>query len=94
MTPPRRIGIIGDLKENHPSRIATDAALEHAATVLATLIDTCWVPTLVVKEEGAEAALESFDALFCAPGSPYKSMDGALESIRFAREHDRPFVAT
>jgi CTP synthase (UTP-ammonia lyase) len=89
-----KIGIIGDLDGNHPSRVATDAALNHAAASLSAAVDISWVPTLVVGKEGACSALESFDALFCAPGSPYESMEGALEGIRFARERDRPFVAT
>jgi CTP synthase (UTP-ammonia lyase) len=94
MNRPVKIGIVGDLKENHVSRIATDAALEHAAAVLSAPIDISWVPTPEMENKGAESALASFDALWCAPGSPYESMDGALDAIRFARERGRPFVAT
>jgi CTP synthase (UTP-ammonia lyase) len=88
-----KIGIIGDLDTNHPSRIATDAALEHAAAVCAAAVEISWLPTLAIERRGMDL-LEPFDGLFCAPGSPYESMDGALEGIRFAREKDRPFVAT
>jgi CTP synthase (UTP-ammonia lyase) len=38
--------------------------------------------------------LRRFDALWCAPGSPYQSMDGALQGIRFAREEGWPFIGT
>ena len=38
--------------------------------------------------------LKPFDALWCAPGSPYKSMDGALRAIQFAREQGWPFIGT
>ncbi len=31
---------------------------------------------------------------FCSPGSPYRSLDGALEAIRFAREGGVPFIGT
>ena len=41
-----------------------------------------------------ETTLKQFDALWCAPGSPYKSMDGALRGIQFARERGWPFIAT
>jgi CTP synthase (UTP-ammonia lyase) len=34
------------------------------------------------------------DALWCAPGSPYRSLDGALRAIRFAREEDVPLLGT
>ncbi|MGD0173269.1 MAG: hypothetical protein ABSC61_02375 [Anaerolineales bacterium] len=90
---PVKIGIIGDLNPSHPSRIATDGALEHAAAVYAAAVEISWLPTLAVERRGKDL-LEPSDGLFCAPGSPYESMDGALEGIRFAREKDRPFVAT
>jgi CTP synthase (UTP-ammonia lyase) len=35
-----------------------------------------------------------FDGLWCVPASPYRSMDGALTAIRFARERSRPFLGT
>jgi CTP synthase (UTP-ammonia lyase) len=38
--------------------------------------------------------LKGFDALWIAPGSPYKSLIGALNAIRYAREHDVPLLAT
>jgi CTP synthase (UTP-ammonia lyase) len=94
MNQPVKIGIIGDLDPSHPSRITTDAALNHAATLLSAAVHCSWSPTRILNKEDVELVLESFDALFCAPGSPYESMDGALEGIRFAREKDRPFVAT
>jgi CTP synthase (UTP-ammonia lyase) len=94
MNRPLKIGILGDLDTNHPSRIATDAALNHAATLLSVAVHCSWLPTRILNKEDVELALKPFDALWCAPGSPYESMDGALEGIRFAREKDRPFVAT
>jgi len=38
--------------------------------------------------------LESFAGFFVAPGSPYRSIDGALHAIRHAREHARPLLGT
>jgi len=38
--------------------------------------------------------LKPYDALWAAPGSPYHSLEGAIQGIRFAREHDRPFFGT
>ena len=91
---PVQIGIFGDLDARHPSRIATDAALIHSSARLSVPVESRWLPTERIAREGAESVLSPFDALFCAPGSPYASMDGALEGIRFARERNRPFVAT
>jgi CTP synthase (UTP-ammonia lyase) len=44
--------------------------------------------------EATERLLSDADAVWCAPGSPYASLDGALAGIRFAREHQRPFLGT
>jgi CTP synthase (UTP-ammonia lyase) len=89
-----KIGIIGDLDIHNPSRIATNDSLDQAAAALSAGVDYFWVSTRKVEEEGVENTLPPFDGLWCAPGSPYASMEGALQSIRFARERNRPFVAT
>ena len=38
--------------------------------------------------------LVDFDGLWCVPASPYRSAEGALRAIRFARETGRPFLGT
>jgi CTP synthase (UTP-ammonia lyase) len=88
-----RVGIIGDHDPQfHPHR-ATEAALAHAADGLGVSIAVEWVATPSL-EEAADVALDGFDGLWCAPGSPYRSLAGALAGIRFAREADRPFLGT
>lgn len=42
----------------------------------------------------AEARLAVFDGVWIAPGSPYRSMEGALGAIRYARERGVPLVGT
>ena len=37
-----------------------------------------------------ESALREFDALWIAPGSPYRNMEGALTAIGYARENGVP----
>ena len=89
-----RVGIIGDYNPTSRFHRATDAALQHAADALAVAIDVVWLPTPAMAGEQREALLQPFDALWCAPGSPYASMEGALQAIRFAREQGRPFIGT
>ena len=55
--------------------------------------ETEWFATPKLATHAAEQ-LQDFDAVWCAPGSPYLSLDGALEGIRFAREARRPFLGT
>jgi CTP synthase (UTP-ammonia lyase) len=89
-----KVGIIGDFDPRRPSHIATNEAVSHAAAALDATADCCWLPTQSLNDEASEAMLKPFDALWCAPGSPYKSMNGALRAIRFAREQGWPFIGT
>jgi CTP synthase (UTP-ammonia lyase) len=88
------VGIIGDYNPHSKYHLATNAALQHAAQALGISLAPVWLPTPSLEEPAALAALDRFDALWCSPGSPYDSMQGALNAIQFAREKDRPFVGT
>ena len=57
-------------------------------------VESGWIPTHSLFETNAERILESFDGLWASPGSPYKSFEGMLKGIEFARRRDWPFVAT
>jgi CTP synthase (UTP-ammonia lyase) len=88
------IGIIGDFDPARRSHLATNDAIGHAADCLDTRVEVCWLPTDSLLGPAAGLRLEQLDALWAAPGSPYRSMEGALAAIRFAREQDWPFVGT
>jgi len=53
-----------------------------------------WVPTGEVAASTPAQSLGSATGIWCVPGSPYGSTDGALQAIRFAREHQRVFFGT
>ncbi|MBN1978259.1 MAG: hypothetical protein JW918_12755 [Anaerolineae bacterium] len=92
MNHPLKVGIIGDFDPKYPSHVATDEALGHAAGALSVDLECSWLDTQHLDKESGEAALRQYDALWCAPGSPYKSMTGALRAIRFAREAGWLFI--
>jgi CTP synthase (UTP-ammonia lyase) len=94
LTEPVRIGIIGDFNPEFRSHHATNDALQHAARKLEMKVESAWVPTPSLVEPGGPALLDSFDGLFASAGSPYKSFEGMLKGIEFARVHDRPFLGT
>jgi CTP synthase (UTP-ammonia lyase) len=93
MPSPVKIGIIGDYKPDFYPHQAVDASIHHAANQLDLTVEIKWLPTPFLAEDPAPH-LRRLDALWCAPGSPYESMTGALEGIRFARERGRPFIGT
>lgn len=87
-----KIGVIGDY-DGRPSHIATNEAIRHCALQLGLRQETQWIPTDSLAE-GTDQSLKDFDALWCAPGSPYKNAQGAMNAIQFARENNYPFIGT
>jgi CTP synthase (UTP-ammonia lyase) len=83
-----RIGIIGDYNPGNPTHVATNLGIQHAADALGEPIETVWLATDRPQEFG------EFQALLGSPGSPYRSMEGALAGIRYARENGVPFIGT
>ena len=85
------IGLIGDRSDSVLAHQAIPLALEAAGETLGITAAYEWVPTERVKSVSRVAA---FDGLWCVPGSPYRSMEGALLAIRCAREGGLPFLGT
>lgn len=86
-----KIGLIGDLDESVPAHQAIPIALDLAAESLGVAVEFEWIPTDTVE---IEHQLVGFHGLWCVPASPYRSMEGAIRAIRYAREHTLPFLGT
>ena len=87
------IAIVADYDPALPSHEATDAALRHAAHALGVNFSAEWLPTDILESDPANA-LKYARGIFIGPGSPYISMQGALNAIRIARESGRPLLGT
>jgi len=87
------IAIVGDFNPEYPTHHAINASLEHAAAGLGLRMDSKWVAT-GCAERDAGKILRNYDGLFIASGSPYRSMTGAFEAIRFARTQRWPLIGT
>lgn len=88
-----RIGLLGDFDPQKAAHTAIPNAIQLASTDLGVQFEYDWIPTPTLKSE-VEQKLESYRALWAVPGSPYESMQGALNGIQFAREHKVPFLGT
>ncbi len=86
-----KIGIVGDY-DGRPSHIATEEAIKHSAKKLGLEVTSTWLSTASFDNSAQE--LHTYHGIWCAPGSPYISMNGALNAIQFAREHNYPFLGT
>lgn len=69
-------------------------ALHLAAEELNCVVHPAWLATNLLSKAAAAKLLHPFQGIWCVPGSPYKSMEGALRGICFARENNRPFLGT
>jgi CTP synthase (UTP-ammonia lyase) len=85
------IGVVGDRDDTIATHCALPIALDLAARAAGLAVRHEWIPTEAIDNV---QRLASFDALWCVPGSPYRSMDGALRSIRPARANGVPFLGT
>lgn len=90
----KSIAIIGDFNPENRTHRATNDALRHGAASARMNLHFEWIGTEVVVEADGFHRLASFDGLWIAPASPYKSMEGALRAIRAAREGHRPLLGT
>jgi CTP synthase (UTP-ammonia lyase) len=88
------VGVVGDFDPASRHHRATNDALAHTADALSADLQVRWLPTESLREPGAREALTRCDGLWISPGSPYRSLDGALSAIRFARENNWPLVGT
>ena len=89
-----QIGIVGDFNPDFHSHHATNDSLQHAARKLGITVESRWLPTPSLLEPRMEGVLSGCDGLWASPGSPYRSMDGMLRGIEFARKREWPFVGT
>ena len=85
-----RIGLVGDRNDEVVAHRAIPLVLVMAAEACGITLDAAWIGT----DEIGGAGLRRFNGLWCAPASPYRSMDGALLAIRYARERYVPFLGT
>jgi len=81
-----KIAVVGDFNPSNVTHQFTNAALEHIELAFS------WLPT--DSPDDWEERLAAFDGVWIAPASPYRSMDGALAAVRYARERGVPLVGT
>src|SRR5437016_11987361 len=84
------IAILGEYTPAFAPHAATTAAIAHARARLRVAVDAEWMSTAAVDE----TLFERFDALWIAPGSPYKDLEQTLWAIREARQRGVPCLGT
>ena len=85
------IAIVGDRDNAITAHRAIPIALANAASALGVELSLDWLASDTID---SVAMLQPYDAFWVAPGSPYRSLDGALRAITHARTSGRPFLGT
>lgn len=91
MTTRLSLALVGERDERIVAHRAIEAALPLVARSLGVAIAHRWLPTDTITDA---AALRGLHGVWCVPGSPYASMEGALLAIRHARARGLPFLGT
>jgi CTP synthase (UTP-ammonia lyase) len=86
-----RVALVGDYDKSVIAHRAIPEALRVSAGADQS-IESVWVHTASIRDAAADLA--GFNGIWCVPASPYASMEGALDAIRYARESGRPFLGT
>jgi len=90
MTARVTLALVGDRDERITAHRAIDTALPLLSRAIDVAIEGRWLGTETVTA----AALQGVDGVWCVPGSPYRSIDGALCAIEHARTRGVPFLGT
>lgn len=86
------VAVIGDFDGSYAPHRATNSAIHHSASALGLCVSVGWLATESLETD--LSAVTAADALWCAPGSPYRSLLGALAALRFGRERAVPTLGT
>lgn len=87
-----RLGLIGDYDAAKTAHGAIPRALALAGQSTGAQPGWAWIDTDRIGDPAE--TLAEFAGVWVVPGSPYKSLAGALAAIRFARERHLPLLGT
>jgi CTP synthase (UTP-ammonia lyase) len=88
----RSIALVGDYSPNVLAHQAIPHALKLACLATGRQVSWHWIPTSDIRDVALELA--RYDAVWLVPASPYANMPGALATVRWTRETNRPFLGT
>lgn len=74
MKEPLNITVIGDFDASYAPHVATNNAISHSAKLLGLQANVTWLATEALETD--LRPVKAADALWCAPGSPFRSLRG------------------
>ncbi|MGE5231299.1 MAG: CTP synthase [Deltaproteobacteria bacterium] len=87
-----RIAVVGKYTDLHDAYKSVQEALIHGGIAHDAGVDIRWLSSdQFTEQDTAGQVLEGFDGLLIPGGFGIRGVDGMIEAIRWAREHDLPF---
>jgi CTP synthase (UTP-ammonia lyase) len=89
--PTASIALVGDRSQSVRAHARIPLLVDALRRREGVVLDPYWIPS---EEAEADGALDGFDGVWLVPGSPYRSLEGAVAAARAAREQEIPFLGT
>jgi CTP synthase len=87
-----RIAVVGKYTDLHDAYKSVQEALIHGGIAHDAGVDIHWLSSdQFTDQDSVGPVLEGFDGLLIPGGFGIRGVDGMIEAIRWAREHDLPF---
>jgi CTP synthase len=74
------------------SYVSVIESIKHAAWANKVQPKLTWIDAVKIEKEGAKNVLQNFDGIVVPGGFGSRGTEGMIESIRFAREKNKPFL--
>ncbi|MFV0364400.1 MAG: CTP synthase [Suipraeoptans sp.] len=87
-----KIALVGKYIQLHDAYISVVEALKHGGIFNHTTVNIKWIDSEKVTDENADEFLGDVDAILVPGGFGDRGIDGKLSAIKYAREHDVPFL--
>ncbi|HSJ36470.1 MAG TPA: CTP synthase [Acidimicrobiia bacterium] len=91
-TEPVTVGVVGKYVALPDAYLSVVEALRHGAAAHEVALDLRWIPSDELTGLLADTYLEDLDAIVVPGGFGYRGVEGKVEAVRYAREHDIPFL--
>jgi len=91
-TDPVTVGIVGKYVELPDAYLSVAEALRHGAAAHGLNLDIRWIPSDELTGLLSDSYLEDLDGLVVPGGFGYRGVEGKIQAIRYAREHNIPFL--
>ena len=86
--------LLGERDLSIPAHAGIEVSLKLFREHVDARLNFRWASTATIAAESPLSIIGRARGVWCTPGSPYKSTEGALQAIRFAREKGIPFLGT